>query len=163
MDFASLIGGDDNGLLVRKALNVEGIDDGLVLDRVNSTAQSVILYDPGGRRQIHTDLKDVQSQAYPTGIAEKALRKSDLEVVCNINFTRPILKVAQKTGMPIATDVHALSDLDDSYNHDYMAVAKILFLSDESLPDSPENVAKMLLEKYPCEVMVIGLGEKGAL
>ncbi len=65
--------------------------------------------------------------------------------------------------MPIATDVHALSDLDDSYNHDYMAVAKILFLSDESLPDSPENVAKMLLEKYSCEILVIGLGEKGAL
>jgi len=149
--------------LVRKALNVEGIDDGLVLDRVNSTAQSVILYDPGGRRQIHTDLKDVQSQAYPKGIAKKALRKSDLALVCNINFARPILKVAQKTGIPIATDVHALSDLDDSYNHDYMAAAKILFLSDESLPDSPENVAKTLLDKYPCEILVIGLGANGAI
>ncbi|MEA3326311.1 MAG: carbohydrate kinase family protein [Chloroflexota bacterium] len=163
VDFASLIGEDDKGFLVRKALGVEGVGDGLVLEGVSATAQSVILYDPGGRRQIHVDLKDFQNQGYPTEIAEKALRECDLAVVCNINFARPILKVAQKAGTPIATDVHALADLDDDFNRDYMAAAKILFLSDESLPDSPENFAQMLLDKYPCEILVIGLGANGAL
>jgi len=157
VNFASLIGEDDNGFLVRKALQFDGIADDLVLDRVNATAQSIILYEPSGRRQIHTDLKDFQDQKYPIEIAEKALRECNLAAVCNINFARPILKVAQKVGTPIATDVHALSDLDDAFNRDYMAAAEILFLSDESLPDLPENVAQMLLNKYPCEVLVIGL------
>ena len=163
VDFASLIGGDDNGFLVRKALGVEGVGDDLVLDFVDATAQSVILYDPSGHRQIHVDLKDYQNQGYPTGVAEKALRECDLAVICNINFARPILKVAKKAGVPIATDVHALADLDDDFNRDYMTAAEILFLSDESLPDSPENVAQMLLDKYPCEILVIGLGANGAL
>ncbi len=65
VDFASLIGGDDNGLLVRKALKGDGIGDDLILSTVNETAQSVIIYDPKGKRQIHTDLKDIQDQSYP--------------------------------------------------------------------------------------------------
>lgn len=57
VDFASLIGEDDNGVLVRKALKEDGIEDDLVLGQAKATAQSVILYDPSGRQQIHTDLK----------------------------------------------------------------------------------------------------------
>jgi len=163
VDFATLIGRDDNGLLVRKALGVEGIADDLVLDRSRATAQSIILYEPSGRRQIHVDLKDMQSQMYPTSIAEKALSGCDLAVICNINFARPILKAAQEAGTVIATDVHALADLDNEFDLDYMAAADILFLSDESLLDSPENVAQILMDKYPFEVLVIVLGEKGAL
>ena len=44
VDFASLIGEDDNGVLVRKALREEGIEDDLVLGQAKATAQSVILY-----------------------------------------------------------------------------------------------------------------------
>ena len=44
-----------------------------------------------------------------------------------------------------------------------MAQAQILFLSDESLPDSPENMAQALLGRYGMEILVIGLGDKGAL
>ena len=36
-------------------------------------------------------------------------------------------------------------------------------MSNELLPDSPENVAQTLMQKYPAGVIVIGLGEKGAL
>ena len=163
VDFASLIGGDDNSILVRKALKEEDVDDRLVLSQAKATAQSVILYDPSGRRQIHTDLKDMQDQNFPVSGIESALRRCDLAAICNINFARPLLKAAQEAGLPIATDVHALDDLNNPYDLDYMRAADILFLSDESLPDSPENIASMVLEKFNCKILVIGLGEKGAL
>jgi ribokinase len=163
VDFASLIGRDDNGRLAQDALASAGIHDGLVLRELESTAQSVILYDPDGRRQIHVDLKDIQSQSFPVHLAEPALRHCDLAVICNINFAWPLLAVAREAGKPIATDVHALSDLADDYNRDFMAAATILFLSDESLPDAPEAVMKDLLERFQAAIVVIGLGVKGAL
>ncbi len=162
VDFASLIGGDDNGLLVRKALKGDGIGDDLILSTVNETAQSVIIYDPQGKRQIHTDLKDIQDQSYPLPEAEEALRQADLAVICNINFARPLLRAAKEAGKWVATDVHALSDLDDAYNQDYMQAADILFLSDESLPEPPETILPELMDKYSAEIIVIGLGAEGA-
>ena len=163
VDFASLIGGDQNGQLARQGLANAGIHDGLVLSTLDATAQSVILYDPAGRRQIHVDLKDIQSQSYPVHLAEAAIRYCDLAVICNINFARPLLDIAKQAGKPIATDVHALADLDDAYNREYMQAATILFLSDDSLPDAPEAVAQYLLGHTSAAIVVIGLGAQGAL
>ncbi len=163
VDFASLIGGDDNGLLARRELKRLGIHDRLVLDKTKATAQSVIVYDREGRRQIHTDLKEIQNQRFPVDAAEDALRECDLAVICNINFARPLLRLAQDAGKPIATDVHALAEFDDPYNQDYMAAAQILFLSDEALPVSPEAAAKTLMHRFGPEIVVIGMGREGAL
>lgn len=164
VDFASLIGGDGNGFLARQALRAAGIHDELVLDALDETAQSVILYDPDGRRQIHTDLKDIQERAYPPGErAREAIKACDLAVVCNTNFARPFLRIAREQGKRIATDVHALSDLKDAYNRKFMQFADILFLSDEALPDPPEITARRLMELYGNAIVVIGLGSKGAL
>lgn len=161
VDLASLLGADDNGQLARQDLKAKGIEIGLILDHAKGTAQSVILYTPEGQRQIHVDLKDLQEQAYPIEKAFDAIQACDLAVICNINFARPLLRVAQSGGKPVATDVHALSNLADEYNLDFMAAADILFLSDEALPDSPELVARELMARYSAEVVVIGLGARG--
>ena len=161
--FASLIGKDDNAVLVRNALERDNIPDNLVLGDVEETAQSVIIYDPLGKRQIHTDLKDIQDYSYPVPQALPAIEASDLAAICNVNFSRPLLTAAKKAGKWIASDVHALSNLEDDYNYDYMVAAQILFLSDESLPAEPEIIARELMGRYGNEIIVIGLGAKGAL
>ena len=163
VDFASLIGGDDNGDLVRKALEADRIGDELILSNGDETAQSVIIYDPQGKRQIHTDLKDIQDQVYPFDKAVLAIERADLAVICNINFARPLLKAAKDAGKWIATDVHALSSLEDDYNQDYLQAADILFLSDESLADSPEQIIRKILKRFNTRIVVIGLGSEGAL
>ena len=163
VDFASLIGGDGSGELVYRALADEGIPGRLVLSQADTTAQSVILYDPDGRRQIHVDLKDLQDLAYPAEAARAALNSCDLAVLCNINFSRNLIPLARAAGAPIATDVHALADIEDDYNRDFMAAAQILFLSDEALPDKPEDTARALLKRYDMEILVVGLGAQGAL
>lgn len=161
--FLSLIGDDLAGQMVRAALTQDKINDRHILATMPATAQSVIIYDANGRRQIHTDLKDIQERAYPAPEFEAVLRRSELAVLCNINYNRPFLAAAGRIGIPIATDVHTIAAIDDEYNQDFMAAAHILFLSDERLPVTPERFARQLQERYGTAVIVIGLGSQGAL
>jgi len=161
--FTSLIGDDLAASQVRAALAADGIDDSLVLSAMPATAQSVIIYNNEGKRQIHTDLKDIQDRVYPVELFSEVLSRSSLAILCNINYNRPFMARANKAGVPIATDVHTVSSIDDAYNADYMAAADILFLSDELLPCGPETFAQRLQERYDTAVIVIGLGRDGAL
>ncbi|VAW31381.1 hypothetical protein MNBD_CHLOROFLEXI01-4063 [hydrothermal vent metagenome] len=69
----------------------------------------------------------------------------------------------QQAAIPIATDVHTITHLDGDYNRDYIAAANILFMSGEQLPVSPEKWAKKVQNRFGTEIVVIGLGAKGAL
>ncbi len=159
----AIIGQDLLGEQVRAALARDRIDAGRVLPLTRQTAQSVILYDPQGKREIFVDLKDLQELAYPMDVFEQAAAESDLLALANINYSRPFLHKARQMGKLIATDVHVISNLDDDYNRDFMQAAGILFMSDEGLPCSPEEWARQVLERYHPEVLVIGLGAGGAL
>jgi sugar/nucleoside kinase (ribokinase family) len=161
--FLSLIGADPAGQLVRTALANDCIDDRCVLSSLPATAQSVILYDPQGRRQIYVDLKDIQEQAYPQHLFQESAAGCDWLALCNINFSRPMLARAREAGQRVATDVHALSDLDDPYNRDFMQAAQVLFMSDENLPVAPQEWARRIWDRFGTEVVVIGMGGQGAL
>ena len=160
---AAMIGRDDAGQLVYRRLRADGIAAGFVIDELEQTPQSVILYDAEGRRQINVDLKDIQDRGYPPALFEQAAQGCPCAVLCNINFARPFLDVMQARGVPIATDVHAIADLDDDYNRDYMRAAQILFMSDERLPCPPEDWVRRVWERYKAEIVVVGLGAQGAL
>ena len=159
----SIIGRDSQSTLIRMALERDAISGKNVLDLVEQTAQSVILYDGEGRRQINVDLKDVQETAYPQLNYSQAASGCDLLVLCNINFSRPFLEQARRAGKRIATDVHAISDLNDPYNADFMRAASVLFMSQEWLPVSPDEWARRVWNRYAPEVLVIGMGKEGAL
>ena len=163
VNFLSLIGQDAAGSLVRLALARDGLAPQFILPQLAETSQSVILYDPAGQRQINTDLKDVQKQIYPAERFEEALTGCALAALCNINFSRPFLARARARGVPVATDVHAIADLEDAYNQDFMAAANVLFMSHERLPVAPEAWVQQVLSRYGAEVVVVGLGAEGAL
>jgi sugar/nucleoside kinase (ribokinase family) len=156
----SFAGQDPPGLAVRAACASLGVDARLA--EAPETAQAVVLVDDDGRRQVHTDLKDLPGATLPPG-AERALDGCALAVLTNIGFTRALLAPARGRGIPIATDVHALADLDDPYNQELIAAATVLFASAERLPGTPEACAAGLLERYPCEIVVLGLGGEGCL
>jgi ribokinase len=161
--FAAQIGRDQAGDLVTRTLQAEGLPGELVLATLDETPQSAILFDRDGRRQINVDLKDIQERPYPIDRFEQAIESCDLAVLCNINFARPLLQLTRQRGIPIATDVHAIADLDDAYNRDFMAAADILFMSHEQLPCSPEEWAQRILGRFDAGIVVIGLGAEGAL
>ncbi len=163
VNFLSLVGKDPAQKLIKQALADEEIRGKHVLDRLKQTPHSVVIYDSYGNRQINVDLKDIQDSFYPQVLFEQALAECSMAVLCNINFSRPFLETARRAGKLIATDVHAISDIEDSYNRDYMAAANILFMSHEHLPCSPEDWANWLINRYGTEIVVIGLGAQGAL
>ena len=159
----SLIGEDLPANLVRATLAADGIRTDNVLPVMPQTPQSVILYDSTGKREVFTDLKDIQERAFPANRFEQFAGASDLCVLCNINFARGLLPVARRLGKPIATDVHTIADVDDDFNRDFMAAADILFCSDERLPAGPEAWVESVRCRYDPAVQVVGLGAAGAL
>jgi ribokinase len=161
--FASLIGQDASGQLVATALAADDLSQAFVLDTLEHTAQSVVLYDQDGKRQIHTDLKNIQEQVYPSRQAFEAVADCKLAVLGNINFSRALLRPFRERGILIATDVHAISDPEDAYNRDFMEAAHILFMSHERLPLPPIIWAQHIAEQYGPEILVIGMGDQGAL
>ncbi len=163
VSFVSLTGKDLLGKMVYAKLRQDQVPSGCVIDDLEQTPRSVILYDPSGRRQINVDLKDIQNRAYPQVLFEQAAAGCTLAVLCNINYSRPFLWQMRDRGVTIATDVHAIGNLDDGYDRDFMAGASILFMSDEHLPCSPEDWVRGLWNRYGTEIAVVGLGSKGAL
>ncbi len=163
IQLASLVGKDYAGMSVKSALAESGLTSSLVLPTLDKTPQSVILYDIQGTRAINTDLKDIQDAQYPLDHIPQVIATSDLAVICNVNFSRPMLALARQAGKLIATDVHALADIHDPYNQDFMREANLLFISGDSLWDTPKQVAKQLVERFSNELVVVGMGYDGAL
>jgi sugar/nucleoside kinase (ribokinase family) len=163
VELLSLVGRDPAAELVHLALARDRLPAGDVLPLLQETPQSVILYDGAGRRQIHVDLKDAQQVPYPAARQAEALARCQGALLCNIEFSRPLLRPAREAGLLVATDVHAIRDLDDPYNTDFMRAAHLLFLSDERLPTTPEAWAGEAMARFPAEVVVVGLGAAGAL
>lgn len=155
-----MVGKDFAADYIRHALRELKIGTEYILPELKQTPSSVVLHDPEGRRQIYCDLKDIQETTCEFDAA--LLESVDLVVACNINFNRPLISLVKKMGKPIATDVHVLSDIDDDYNREFMECADILFLSDEAVGDGYPDFLGQLASRYPCRIIVMGRGSKGA-
>lgn len=163
VELLSIIGNDINSDLIYNTFKHNGLNIEYLMKIIDQTPQSVILYDKYGNRQIHVDLKNIQEVSYPTNIFLDRLKYCDIAVLCNINFSRPFLKVAKKLGKIIATDVHVISDIYDDYNAEFMENANILFMSDENIGDNVEDFVKKVVKTYNNDILVVGMGSRGAL
>lgn len=162
IDLHSLVGPDWTLPHLRQELASLGIDSGGLEEALSATAQSVILYEPSGRRQIHVDLKECQERPL-SKVEDNQLAACDMALLCNINFSRPLLARAKALGRPIACDVHVLHDIHDDYNRDFIAAADILFLSDEGLGGRlATDYLRELQEHYGIPIVVMGCGAAGA-
>ena len=163
VDLLTEIGDDLNGDIIKKKVNDDKIDSKHVLVCKNSkTAESIVLVDKDGRRKIYCDLKDIQDRE---PLDESVVNFDDysLTILTNINFNRTLIKVAHDRKITVATDVHVLSDINDSYNKDFMENADILFLSNEAIIDHEAEFMKEIYNKYHNKIIVCGCGDKGAL
>jgi acarbose 7IV-phosphotransferase len=163
VELFSMVGTDSDGIRARHELALHDIGDDYVLSLIDQTPASVILYDEAGRRQCHTDLKDVQETEYPSEVFAHVLEASDAAILCNINFSRPLLQVAKDAGKWVYTDVHVLADVHDDYNADFMRAADVLFLSNESIAGREREFVAELAAVYGNTVIVVGMGAAGAL
>lgn len=156
----SMTGADFSASYIRNALAEAGIGAEYVHAKLAQTPNSVVLYDPEGKRQIYCDLKDIQETAYD--FSPDMLEGIDLVAACNIQFNRPLLHMAKAAGKKIAADVHVLSEIDDAYNREFMEFADILFLSDAHIGENYSAFLWQLAATYKNEIIVLGRGSKGA-
>ncbi|MEE3405248.1 MAG: carbohydrate kinase family protein [Acutalibacteraceae bacterium] len=159
----SFLGQDEEAQRILRDLQKDGIGTENITAALKNTPVSVVLHDSDGRRQVYCDLKDIQEQRLIPSQYSNILSRTDIAVLCNINFNRDLIKAAHAAGVLTATDVHVLHDIHDEYNRDFMENADILFLSDERLPCEPEQFIRNLYACYHNKIIVIGMGAKGAL
>ena len=72
--FTSIVGDDIEGENAKTVIKNLGIDTEYMVKAIDKTAQSVILYDNEGIRQINVDLKNIQETKYPLDKMETALK-----------------------------------------------------------------------------------------
>lgn len=158
-----LIGQDDQGQLIKAQLEKNGLSPQFIEPSLKQTPQTVVLFDPNGRRQIHNDLKDIQESAYPSDRMDQALEACSLAVIGTLNFARPLLKKAKAAGKTIVTDVHVIERIDEDYNSEFMQYADILFFSHERVLGDLETFVRRVAETYGNQIIVVGKGKEGAL
>ena len=157
----TMTGNDFGAEYVTNKIAEIGISTEMVKRILKETPNSVVLYDEEGKRQIYCDLKDIQELSYDF---EKVLYEDcDVVIACNTNFNRGLLRKAKDAGKLIATDVHVLGDVEDEYNKDFMQYADILFLSDENIKTDYREFLMEIEKRYENEIIVLGMGSKGAL
>jgi sugar/nucleoside kinase (ribokinase family) len=160
----SLIGQDIFKGVIEAEFKKEGIETTYIKPILKNTPQSTILYDNEGKRRITLDLKDIQDNEYPKEDIQGVLKNGiAIAAICNINFARGLLEEVKKSGKIIATDVHVLDNIEDEYNKDFMEYSDILFLSNEKIISEEDEFLKKLIKTYNNKIIVIGMGEKGAL
>lgn len=161
VNFASVVGPDEAGAFVKVTL--ADLDSFSAHLHVGSrTGRSLVVSDASGARHVHTDVGSVADATYPPELFDQALQDCDLVVLSNINYTRPLLGRAAAAGVPISTDLHAITNLDNLYDQDYLDAASLLFFSSERLADPLKTVTD-LRHRFDPELIIVGLGAQGAL
>ena len=158
---ASVVGADTVGDFVRAKLDEMALDSSY-LHTGERTARSLVVSDKAGARHVHTDLGGVSGADYPLERFDAALDGCALAVLSNIGYSRTLLARALSAGIPVSTDLHALRDLNNPYDQDFLAAATLLFFSGEYLTNARQTITEVR-QRFDPEIIVVGLGAEGAL
>jgi sugar/nucleoside kinase (ribokinase family) len=159
----TLVGQDLAGEAIDTALRARGLRGPGVVTAPRSSL-GVVLVASDGRRSGHPYVAAVNTVEYPIEVFRGLIAGADLAVLTNTAFVRPLLGHARERGVPIAVDVHLITDVDDAYNRPWLEVADIIFCSHERLPYPPRQWMAKIFQRYPgCAVAAVGLGGRGCV
>lgn len=163
VNLLSVCGNDSIKLMLDDKLNKQGISNEFIVPVLSETPHTIVLFSDEKTRQIINDLKESCAIEYDVSIFEKAVADCDTVVLCNSNYARPYLKRARELGKKIVTDIHAIEDIDDEYSKEFMKYADVLCLNNAYLKEPYEDFIKQIEDKYANEIIILGMGEKGAI
>ncbi|TMR22217.1 carbohydrate kinase family protein [Nonomuraea turkmeniaca] len=159
----TLVGEDLAGEAINTSLRARGLWGPGVVTAPRSSL-GVVLVASNGRRSGHPYVAAVNTVEYPVEVFRCLLHGADLAVLTNTAFVRPLLEHARERHVPIAVDVHLITDVDDAYNRPWLEVADIIFCSHERLPCPPRQWVAKIFQRYPgCAVAAVGLGGRGCV
>lgn len=162
---SSNVGEDFLGKIVANEIKANKIDTSLIKNALEKTPNAVVLVDRDNNTMVYNDIKDIQDVVNELTDKEIAkMEESDLVILSNTNFNRPVLKKAKELGKLVASDVHIIADLEDAHNKEFMENSDILFLSKKGLDNTNyESFLYSIYEKYHNEIIVLGEGRDGAM
>jgi sugar/nucleoside kinase (ribokinase family) len=163
VSLCTVVGRDAAGRLVRDELRAGGLDGPGVVEGPGSS-QTVVLVAPDGRRIVYPHLALVNAVEYPADGFAEAVRGTDLAVLTNTDFVRPLLAPAVLQGVPIAVDVNVIADVNERYYQPWLEVADIIFCSHERLPCPAPQWIGRVMTRYPgVAVAAVGCGGDGSV
>lgn len=157
---ASVIGCDFYGDFISNQLKKHHLSCANIQKTIKDTPRSIILFDSKGQRMAYTDLTEIQNITYSNNID---LSDVSYAIINNILFAKALLIRCKEKNIPIVSDVHLLNDINDVYNHDWLFYSDILFLSNEAIVGEVETFVKELVQRFPKEIVIVGMGEKGSM
>lgn len=162
--FATYVGADALGLLAVQGLRSRGWYGPATLV-CDEQPRSLILYDRDGTRSGTTDLRSVPQLRYPPELFRSLLddMHCDVALVNSTAFTRSLVEVAVDKGVPIATDVHRISDVDYAPKQEWMRAATIMSCSHENLPHGPRSWIETVWQRFGTPIALVGCGADGAV
>ncbi|HEX3782584.1 MAG TPA: carbohydrate kinase family protein [Pseudonocardiaceae bacterium] len=160
--FATYVGADALGAVAVSALREHGLYGPTTL-RCADQPRAVVLYDRAGHRAGVSDLRSTPGLSYPAEEFDQAIAGCGFAVLTNIGFTRPLIPVAVDRGLPIATDLHIVDDVDDAYNRPWLAAGQVVACSHEGLPCSAEDWVSQVWRRFGTPVVLVGCGADGAV
>ena len=162
---SGLVGDDLLGNVVIDQIQKLKIDTSLIKKTLEQTPNSVSLVDRDNNVKTYMDLKEIQEVNKELSKEEiEKIKESDIVVVSNSNFNRPLVRKAKELGKKIATDVHIIGTIDDEYNAEFMSASDILFLSKKGIDRvNSEDFLVSIYERYHNEIIVLGEGREGAM
>ena len=159
---ATYVGTDPLGAVALGALHRHGLAGPATL-RCAIQPRAVVLYDRDGNRAGVSDLRSTPGLRYPADRFTQAVGGCDFAVLTNIEFTRPLIPVAVERGLPFATDLHIISNVESQHNRRWMADAHVLACSHEGLPGSVEDWIRQVWQRFGTPVVLVGRGPAGAV
>lgn len=165
VDFMSLVGEQQNLDVIANASKDISISTDHVLRRLEDTPTAVVLYAADGTQQIYEDIKNIRDVSYDIDLYEKAVKESDVVVLANANFCRPLLKLAKENHKPVAVNIRSLNAKNKPYNADFLSAADIIYISDDDIEKGmdPYEYVKAITKEFDPEILVLGCGAKGAI
>lgn len=133
-----------------------------ILPTLEGMPSSVILYNKG-KKQIFEDVKDIREVEYEYEIFENQIQDKDMVLISSCKFCRPVIELAQKYHKPLAVNMRSMRDEKILHKEDFLEGADIIYMTDDDLTEEPYEIVKRCSEKYKAEVIIMGIGDKGAL
>lgn len=165
VSLATYVGGDPAGQLAVDGLRRAGLYGAATLV-CSSQPRSMVLYDNHGRRSSTRNHPFTSDTGYPVDVFMSMLDDGsgcDLAVLTSVGFTRSLIPAVVARGIPIATDLQLVTDIDRSPYQDRMRASHILACSHERLTVSPETWAVQLWDRFRTGIVLVGCGPAGAV
>lgn len=164
VELSSHVGNDLLGRTIINEAKKAKINTDNIKQTLLQTPNTVVLVDRSQNVQTYCDLKNVQEILSKPEEEKEKIEESNLVILCNSNFNRPLLKLAKDLGKTVATDVHIIGDLYDEFNREFLENSDIVFLSERGLKGKVyEDFLIDLYNIYHNKIIVIGEGRVGAM